>query len=221
MDLSQFGETTFALVGPGGARFADMNAGITPVFFRREVQNFAKSEQEGRAIFEMHEFVRIMIAGDPHNMHVAPVDATVKARYAVEYARWQETEKHKQEVGGTPLRAWPLMTPEKIAEFEALHIFNVEGLAQLPDVHLSKAFDLREWRERAKAYLEAAKNSAVSAKFAAENERLRATVEELRGQLQQQVAQIAKLIAAHEAAQAQRTVQQEAAQAQPGAMQSG
>jgi hypothetical protein len=189
----------FVTIENGQQRYAPQNDGITPIFFHSTVQNFAKTETEGRPIFDEFEFCRILIAGDPHNAHVEPVTDAVKRRFAAQYHEWKLGNEQRQQVTGTPLRQWPLMTPAKIAEFEALHIYNVEGLAQLAEVHLQRGFDLREWRERARAWLESAKDGSAAARYAAENEKLRGDLGRVTDQVAVLTDQIAKLTKAQEA----------------------
>lgn len=193
----------FATIESDGRRtFAKENEGITPIFFHSAIQNFAKSDAEGRPIFDEFEFCRILIAGDPHNAHVEPVTEAIKKRFAIEYHEWKINNEARQHVTGTPLRQWPLMTPARVAEFEALNIFNVEGLANLAEIHFQRGYDLREWAARAKGWLEQAKDGSAVARYASENERLKGDVEQLKGQLATLTEQLAAFMKKQEAASA-------------------
>ena len=86
-------------------------------------------------------------------------------------------------IEGTPLRLWPALTPANIVEFEALKIYSVEGLAQIPDSSLQKVMGLREWREKARAYLAVSKDSAAAVRYAEENVRLNDEIGELNRKL--------------------------------------
>ena len=152
----------------GATNFEEMNRGVTPVFIREPVKNDQKTKAEGRPIFDEMEIVRLFVAGDQYNQVSHPVDDRIKERFAKQYREWKErgTDRH---ISGTPLRQWPLLTVANVAEFEALNVFNVEGLATLPDSALQRSFGLREWRAKAQAYLEAAKGGAAAAALAEEN----------------------------------------------------
>lgn len=156
----------------GATIFEEQNKGVTPVFLNSPIHNEAKSAVEGRPIFDSIEICHIYVAGDPFNQSSCPVDDKIKQRFPNQYRAWKEKGEGRK-VTGTPLRSWPLLTSANVAEFEALHIFNVEGLAAIADTSISKAQGLREWREKAKAWLASAKDGAASVKYAAENAQLR------------------------------------------------
>ena len=82
-------------------------------------------------------------------------------------------------IDGTPLKQWPLLSPAQIAEFNALNILSVEMLAELSDANVSKIFDGRIWREKAKAWLAQSKDGATATRLAAENERLKQQIDAL------------------------------------------
>ena len=178
----------------GKQTFAKQNEGVTAIFFHSPIQNPAKSEAEGRPIFDEFEFCRILIAGDVHNAHVEPVSEATKKRFPLEYAEWKSGNERRAHVSGTPLKQWPQMNPAKIAEFEALHIYSVEALAQIADAHLQHSFDLRDWRAKAQAYLEASKDGSALARYASENEKLRARVAELETHVAQLTEQTSRLM---------------------------
>lgn len=178
----------------GKQTFAKQNEGVTAIFFHAPVQNPAKTEAEGRPIFDEFEFCRILIAGDVHNAHVEPVSPATIKRFPIEYAEWKAGNDRRAHVSGTPLKQWPLMNPAKIAEFEALNIYSVEALAGLADVHLQHSFDLRDWRAKAQAYLEASKDGSVVARYASENEKLRARVAQLEGHVADLTEQTSRLM---------------------------
>lgn len=169
-------------LGFSGERLAEMNKGITPMFFIEPVENAAKTAEEGRPMFDEMECVRLFIAGDPLSQAVNPVDASIKARFPAEYKRWKEDHEDRH-ISGTPLRAWALLTPSQIKEFEAIGIFNVEGVASIADVNLSRSASLREWREKAIAYLAGAKDGAAITRYAEENLRLRDEIADLKDEM--------------------------------------
>lgn len=179
----------FFTVGDNGSRYAEMNKGVTPVFFMKLDENPAKSAIEGRPMFDEVLLCKILVAGDPENAHVAPVDSAIKERFPDQYRKWVDS-KVERHISGTPLRQWPLMTPMKIAEFEALHIFNVEGLRDLAEANFVKAPDLRAWQAKAKAWLETAKDGAAAMQYAAENLELKGEMAELKKQLAELTSRI-------------------------------
>lgn len=181
----------FFTVGEGGReQWIEMNKGVTPVFYMEPVENPAESAKAGRPIFDEVECVRIFVAGDPGNQICSPVTEHYKERFADAYAKWKADRAHAEHVSGTPLRQWPLLTPARVKEFEALAIFNVEGLAAVAESNLQKHHGLREWRDKAKAWLENAKDSAFAVQMAEENARLKDDLADLRKQIAEMSAQI-------------------------------
>jgi hypothetical protein len=169
----------FAAVGDfGQVNYAEMNKGVQPIFFTEPVRDDAASERDGVPRYRDEERVQIIVAGDQFNRAVHPVDDAIKARFPEHYARWQATKKDMH-IDGTPLKQWPLLSPAQVAEFSAINILSVEMLAELSDANVSKIFDGRIWREKAKAWLEQAKDGATATRYAAENERLKQQVDAL------------------------------------------
>lgn len=174
-----------------GAQTAGMNQGITAVFFLDPVLNPKKSAEAGRPIADNIEKVRLFIAGDPYMQPVHPVDQVQIDRFPDAYRAFKE--KREMHIEGTPIRQWPLLTPANIMEFEALKIYSVEALAQISDSVLHRSPGLREWREKAKAYLAVNKDSAAAVKFAEENMRLNDEIGELKKQMTELAAQVSSL----------------------------
>ncbi|RUV16959.1 MULTISPECIES: hypothetical protein [unclassified Mesorhizobium] len=170
-------DTPFANIG-GEVDYELMNKGITPIFFIQPVHDQAASDKEGAPRYKDMEHVRLMVAGDPFNVPVLPVDEAIKQRFAVQYERWK-AQRANNHVDGTPLRDWPLLTPAQIAEFNALNIFSVQQLSEVADTYVNKIHDGRVWRKKAKDFLRLAKDSGVVNQQAAEIARLQEKVEEL------------------------------------------
>lgn len=189
-DIGSPGSANVTIDADGQTRLAAMNKGIVPLFFIEPVQNDEKTEREGRPIFDELERVRILVAGDQYNQITHPVDAGIKRRFPDEYRRWKET-KEERHVAGTPIRAWPILTPAQVAEFEALNILNVEGLANMPDTNIGRMQGLREWRAKAKAWLDQAVGGAEAMKMATDNMSMKEDLAELRAQLADLTAQLA------------------------------
>lgn len=177
-DLGAVGDQLFT-VGDDGTNFAEMNKGVTPIFFVQPVLNPKRSAEEGRPQYDEMEFVRILVAADQFNQIVNPVDDVMKQRFAPQYARWQ-ANKSERHIDGTPLRMWPPLTIVQIAELEGMNIFSVEGLAAVADSNMHRSQSLRGLRDKAIVWLETAKGSAETLRQAEENDRLREEMAELR-----------------------------------------
>lgn len=158
-------------------------------FFMQPKQDMKKTEEEGRPIFVEHEMVSIQIPGDSKTEFVdyvyrkgVPNGATFDESnpnhmppYIVRFAREYEAFKagQIQAMTGTPLEHWPLLTAGRVAELKASKVFSVEDLATVPDGLLPKLGpNSRTEREKARAYLQSASDSAVVERMAREKQDL-------------------------------------------------
>lgn len=170
-------DTPFANIG-GEVDYDLMNKGITPIFFIEPVHDQGASDKAGAPRFRDMEHVRLMVAGDQMNVPTLPVDDALKQRFSTQYARWKANREDKH-FDGTPLKAWPLLSPSQIAEFNALNIMSVEQLAEVADTYVTRIHDGRVWRKKAQDFLRLAKDSGVVTQQAVEIEHLNQKVEEL------------------------------------------
>ena len=124
-------------------------------FYDREVQDQFKTEQEGRPIFTMKCYIRKITPGD----RLIEVDRkATKAefmRFRAEYEMYLKGTTAP--VVGTPLEAWAQITRAQVAEYKALNIFSVEQLAELPDAFGHNIMGFQGWKQKANAFLMAAK----------------------------------------------------------------
>lgn len=173
-----------------------------PKFYLSPVENKAKSQAEGRPIFDEVEMVEIRIPGDPKTVFVDTVYRSdgepnggvpgfqpppYVQRWHEQYTRFKAGLQHAQ--SGTPLEQWPVMSTSKVAELKAMNIFTVENLADLTDGYLGRlGMGARELREKARAFIADAKKTAVSSAIAAENAELKARLERLEGMLMSSTA---------------------------------
>lgn len=159
------------------------------------VENKAKSLKEGRPIYEQQEQVFIRFAGDTKRELVAPAHERCMrdpetqhwVSYAQLYHRHYEAFKSGQAaIGeGTPLDELAFVDAARRAELKALHVHTAEALAGLEGVNLSRlGMYGRELKEKAQAYIDKAKDSALETRLAAENAALRQQLEALSAQVQ-------------------------------------
>lgn len=128
-------------------------------FSTRAVKNEYKSNQAGRAIFEEVEYIRIIIPGS-RDVLDTPLDDSYRRRFADRYAKWKANREAEQTMEGTLLAEMPWMTKSVIAELNAVNVHTVEQLVGMPDVLAKDIMGNFQLRERAKNFLEAAKNEA-------------------------------------------------------------
>lgn len=186
------GSDPFLTLNGGREDYAAQNAGITPVFYMEPVLNETKTADAGRPIYDDQESIRIFIAGDLGTQICSPVMDTHRERFHEAYSKWKAKNDGKEYISGTPLRSWPAITSAQVAEFEAIKIFNVEGLASLSEHAMQRysGSDLRKWQAKAKAWIDSADSGAGAMKLAEENLRMKDDIAELRKSLTDMKAQM-------------------------------
>lgn len=167
-------------VTPETSRFAE-DAKLHVEFHRMPMLNEWKSNQEGRAIYDETDFVRIHIPGDKNNIVDRPVDEIDRFRFADKYNRWKAGQADA--VSGTPLSAMPSMTPGKVAEYGYFNIKTVEQLAGAADSVGQKFMSFHADKSRAKAFIEAAAGNAPIEQMNSELAKRDAEIENLKAQM--------------------------------------
>lgn len=149
------------------------------VEFRLEaVHMVGESEKQGRPIFQDMPFIRIMFPGDKTKVVDRPVTDADRQRFPNQYAAFERQGEQVQ--SGTPITEWPFLTKSQALEMKGIGIHTVEQLAGVVDGNLTW-FGAREYRDKAKAWLDAAKgDSAVVSQLMAQIEALKADMEAMR-----------------------------------------
>lgn len=156
-------------------------------FFMNPVEFKAESEKEGRPVFKEIPFVRIIIPGDRNNVLECKASEYYKGRYPKAWAAFQAGQK--EGFIGTSLESWPQINRSQVKEAKYFEVHTVEQLAELSDVHCQRlGMGWSELRNKAKAYLNIAADTAKETAQAAENERLRTEMEAMRAQMQELMA---------------------------------
>jgi hypothetical protein len=189
----------FATIGKNGAgaKYAEMNKGITPLFFVEELPDDAATEKAGTLKVREQECVRLIIAGDMLSAAVHPVTREIKERFADAYDRWKRTRSNDH-IEGTPLSAWPLASRGFIMELNAINIRSVEDLSGVADTNIQRITDGRVWRAKALAWLKTNKEAGASAKYAADFERVTVENADLKDQIAKLAGRLSSLEAEHE-----------------------
>jgi hypothetical protein len=158
-----------------------------PEFYLKPVHMTAKSEAEGRQIYEEMEYVRILVPGDSKSLVDEKVKDHHRDRWPTQYARFKNNQLAPED--GMPLDLWPAIGPAQVMELRAAHVRTVEALAGLSDAQLQKVCPMGGFALRQKAlnWLEAAKGNAPTAAL----EKALAERDETISALQAQVADMA------------------------------
>lgn len=169
-DLSNFST-------PDANRYAADNK-LFVEFYRKPVLQPGKSREAGRAVFEETDYIRIYVPGDKSSVIERPINNLDADRFADRYRKWQAGQE--EAVTGTPLSALPGMTPSKVEEYRFFKIVTVEQLADANDNLGQKFMSFHADKNRAKNFIEVAKNNAPVEQMRSELEKRDAEIENLR-----------------------------------------
>lgn len=161
------------------------------VFYTKAVQNGFRTEQEGRPIFDDVAHIRIHVPGDKTTVIDVPVEESHKARFPVQWGKYQKGLKQAPE--GTPVEEWPQLTVGQVAEFKFANIFTVEQLAGMNDLTAQRFMGGNDIKRKAAAFLAVAKDSAAAQRLATENAELNERLARQDAQIAQMAQQIAAL----------------------------
>jgi hypothetical protein len=164
MDIETFGMTD--------SKQAEMDRGLVVRFNMGTRLDSAKTAEAGREIYREVEYVTIIIPGDKLVSPVhRPVQASDKSRFPAQYAAFKNAQsQNTQTITGTPLSAWPVISPAQRKELEYLNITTVDALAAVSDTSAQNLVGLHGLKEQAKRFIEASKSAAPLAQMQKELE---------------------------------------------------
>ena len=162
---------------PDESRFAG-DARLYVEFSRKPRLHPGRSREEGRAIYEEVDYVRIHVPGDKSSVVERPVSEQDAYRFADRYAKWKAGQS--EAVTGTPLSSLPTMSPSKIEEYKFFKIVTVEQLAEANDNLGAKFMSFNADKQRAQAFLQVAANNAPIEKMNTELQKRDMEIENLR-----------------------------------------
>lgn len=160
------------------------DAALLVKFYMSPLKDEEKSLEEGRPIFKDTEMVEIRVRGDRNNVVMRPVFDEDRRRFRRIYNDWKEGKS--QEATGTPLGEWPVVSASFVEEMKYLGFRTVEDIANASESAKSKVPGLTSISEKAKRYIEFAKDQAPIAASAQE-------IEDLKSQVSAKDAQLADM----------------------------
>jgi hypothetical protein len=174
-------------------------------FYKRSVHQEQESMDAGRPIFKDFDFVQICVAGDSLTEIDTYALASHRTRFPIQWANYMNRQgANDQEVVGTPVTEWPLVSKSQAEELRAMKFQTVESIANASDQQLQRmgmaaGMSPFAFRDKAKAFLNLATNAAETDKreqeinaLKEENDKIRA---ESDAKLAKQQAQIDALMA--------------------------
>jgi hypothetical protein len=139
-------------------------------FYKKPVQQEQESIEAGRPIYKEFDFVHICVAGDTLTEIDTYALANHKTRFPIQWANYMNrVGANDQEVVGTPVGEWPLVSKSQAEELRAMKFFTVESIASASDQQLQRmgmaaGMSPYAFRDKAKAFLNLATTSAETDK---------------------------------------------------------
>jgi len=136
-------------------------------FYSKEMDNEFQSLAEGRPIKFMADFVRIEVPGDRLTIIDTFAKDEDKRRFPVQWAMYQnEKSDGGDQIQGTLLKDWPILNAAQASELKHFKFYTVEQVAtasdeQIGSIGMMVGMSPLSFRDKAKAFLANAKDSAV------------------------------------------------------------
>ena len=169
-------------------------------FYRKPIEIKDETIAQGRPIFKDADWIQIMTPGDQLNVIDTIARDNHKARFPQQWAVYQNKIGNQEEIVGTPVSAWPLVSMSQAEELKGIKFHTVESIANCSDQQLQRigmiaGMSPHAFREKARTYLNLAKDTAeVDAKNAElaqlkeENAKIKAETDAKLAQMQEQMA---------------------------------
>ena len=176
------------------------DARLTVKFYKRPVKLEDESIAQGRPIFQEFDFIKILVPGDALTEIDTYVSEGHKTRFPIQWANYMNRQGSELSFNGTPLSEWPQISVSQAEELKGIKFHTVEAIAHASDQQLQKigmiaGMSPHNFRERAKTFLNLAKESAdVSkrdeelAQLREENAKIKSETEAKLNLMQEQMA---------------------------------
>lgn len=167
-------------------------------FYQREMDNQFQTGVEGRPIKYMADFVIIEVPGDRNTIIDTFARDEHKTRFPVQWARYQnEKSDGGSEIQGTLLRDWPILNAAQAGELKHYKFYTVEQVASASDEQISSIGMMvgtspLAFRDKARAFLANAKDSALVQQQADELRIRDKEIDGLKQQMQELLGQLNK-----------------------------
>jgi hypothetical protein len=139
-------------------------------FYKKSVQQEQESIDAGRPIYKDFDFVHICVAGDTLTEIDTYALNSHKQRFPIQWANYMNRQgAHDEEVVGTPVSEWPLVSKSQAEELRAMKFHTVESIAgasdqQLQRLGMAAGMSPYAFRDKAKAFLNLATSAAETDK---------------------------------------------------------
>ena len=193
---------------PSDENGADARLAVT--FYKKSVKQEDASNEAGRPIFKEFDFVRICVPGDNLTEIDTYAQDSHKARFPRQWAHYQNQVAGQEQIVGTPIEQWPLITRSQADELKGIKFYTVESVANCSDQQLQRigmiaGMSPHNFREKAKAFLNLAHESAEVSQREAELQALKAENDKIKAETDAKLTAMQEQMSALLAAVAEKT----------------
>lgn len=143
-----------------------------------------KTREAGHEVYKDVIFVKIAIPGDKNSLYFQPATEIHKRRFPQAWAAYNARKAGSSGIEGLPVEQWAPIGRSAALTLKAAHIHTVEALAEVHDGLVDRiGANGRELREKAKAFLAQAKDSAATMRLASEKKALQDELAGMRAQI--------------------------------------
>jgi len=187
---------------------ADSRLAVT--FYKRSMKQEDESVAAGRPIFKEFDFVRICVPGDNLTEIDTYANESHKQRFPRQWAHYQNQVGNQEQIVGTPVEQWTLISRSQAEELKGIKFRTVEDIANCSDQQLQRigmiaGMSPHSFREKAKAFLNLANDSAEVAQREAELQALRAENDKIKAETEAKLSKMEAQMEALLAAVAEKT----------------
>ena len=180
---------------------------LTVRFYRKPIEIKDETIAQGRPIFRDADWVTIMTPGDQLNIIDTVAQDRHKARFPVQWAQYQNKVGGEEVISGTPIDHWPLVSMSQAEELKGIKFHTVESIANCSDQQLQRigmiaGMSPHAFRDKARAFLNLAKDSAEIearnaelAQLKEENAKIKAETDAKLAQMQEQMTAVLAAVA--------------------------
>ncbi len=176
------------------AQYGD-DKGLIVEFYDEAILQTFESEKQGKPVYKSVPHIHIFAPGNKTDIRRpvkledderSPGDPN---RFPRQWVAFQNQQSQVQD--GMPLEQWAYLNKAQVLELKSKGLHTVEQLATVPDSAFHNfGLGIREYRDKALSFLNAAEGSAENRRLQAENEAMKTDLEMMK-------IQIAELSAAH------------------------
>ena len=164
-------------------------------FYKRPVEIKDETIAQGRPIFKEMDFITIMTPGDQLNIIDTIAEDRHKRRFPLHWADFQNKTGNHEGFTGTPLSEWPLLTMGQAEELKGIKFYTVEAVANCGDQQLQRigmiaGMSPYAFRDKAKAFLSVASQTADVSKREEEVTQLRAENAKIKAETDAKLAEM-------------------------------